>query len=236
VPAAPDYAPSLAASGRRRPPQQATPKNSRLGFFGTPSGRTSSRRHLPHGTALGYRGCGYKTASGRPKWLNRDPAGIAGGINLYGYVANNPISWVDFLGLTLTNDQIANIIFNETRSLSGGNIEKGRTDMAQAIINGDEAQDAGKGRRPATAPTTAKIPPAEQKTSKVCKAAVNEARAQREKGIDPTNGAMHFNLRPDDSTAPFQGNPIRTHDGPFNNSYPTSALPNSTGVYINTYK
>jgi len=99
VPAAPDYAPSLAASGRRRPPQQATPKNSRLGFFGTPSGRTSSRRHLPHGTALGYRGCGYKTASGRPKWLSRDPMGEYAGINLYGYVGGDPINWGDPQGL-----------------------------------------------------------------------------------------------------------------------------------------
>jgi RHS repeat-associated protein len=99
VPAAPDYAPSLAASGRRRPPRRATSKNSRLGFFGTPSGRTLGRRHLPHGTAPGYRGCGYKTASGRPKWLSRDPIGELGGINLYGYVGNNPVSFVDPYGL-----------------------------------------------------------------------------------------------------------------------------------------
>jgi RHS repeat-associated protein len=99
VPVAPDYAPSLAASERRRPPQRAAPKNSRRGFFGTPSGRTLARRHLPHATAPGYRACGYKTASGRPKWLNRDPIGIAGGINLYAYVDNNPITGIDPLGL-----------------------------------------------------------------------------------------------------------------------------------------
>jgi RHS repeat-associated protein len=99
VPAAPDYAPSLAASGRRRPPQRATPKNSRLGFFGTPSGRTLAKRHSARRTAPGYRACGYKTASGRPKWLNRDPIGEAGGLNLYGYVGNNPIDVVDPLGL-----------------------------------------------------------------------------------------------------------------------------------------
>ena len=101
MPAAPDYAPSLAASGRRRPPQRATFKNSRLGFFGAPSGRTLAKRRSACRTAPGYRRCGYKTASGRPEWLNADPAGLAGGLNLYAYVGNNPISGIDPKGLTV---------------------------------------------------------------------------------------------------------------------------------------
>ncbi len=99
VPVAPDYAPSLAASGRRHPPQRATQKNSRRVFFGTPSGRTFGRRHLPHRTAPGYRACGYKTVSGRPKWLSRDPLAEIAGPNLYKYVNDNPENLIDPFGL-----------------------------------------------------------------------------------------------------------------------------------------
>jgi uncharacterized protein RhaS with RHS repeats len=31
--------------------------------------------------------------------MNRDPLGEAGGLNLYGLVQNNPVNWVDPLGL-----------------------------------------------------------------------------------------------------------------------------------------
>lgn len=33
------------------------------------------------------------------RWLNRDPIEEAGGINLYGMVGNNPVNWVDYLGM-----------------------------------------------------------------------------------------------------------------------------------------
>jgi hypothetical protein len=46
----------------------------------------------------GSRACGYKTASGLGKWPNRDPLEEAVSINLYGFAANDPISYIDPLG------------------------------------------------------------------------------------------------------------------------------------------
>jgi len=39
----------------------------------------------------------YDADTGR--WISRDPIAEAGGINLYGYVSNNPVNWVDQWGL-----------------------------------------------------------------------------------------------------------------------------------------
>ncbi len=47
----------------------------------------------------GSRACAYRTASGRAKWLNRDPMEEWGGVNLYGFVYNNPMGFIDSRGL-----------------------------------------------------------------------------------------------------------------------------------------
>ena len=44
----------------------------------------------------------YETASGHTNFLNRDPMNEHGGINLYAFVANNPVNDFDFLGLTVS--------------------------------------------------------------------------------------------------------------------------------------
>lgn len=52
--------------------------------------------HEPSGLHLAlYRA--YDVNLGR--WITRDPVGEEGGVNLYGYVNNNPINWTDTLGL-----------------------------------------------------------------------------------------------------------------------------------------
>jgi hypothetical protein len=48
---------------------------------------------------LGCRGCDYKTVLGRGLWPSRDPIEENGGINLYGYLENDPINWIDPMGL-----------------------------------------------------------------------------------------------------------------------------------------
>ncbi len=167
------------------------------------------------------------------RWITKDPLLFKGGVsNLYEYCINDPVNLVDFMGLQLlTDDQIANIIFNETRSLNGSNIDLARTDIAHAIINGDVARGAS---RPITASSTANVPSSEQGTYQACQTAVGQARQDLMLGIDPTNGAIYFNMRNNDWRGNFQGDPIQTQVGPLNNSYPTQVL-NATGIYINTY-
>jgi RHS repeat-associated protein len=63
-----------------------------------------STKRYDEGTGLNYYGYRfYAPAIGR--WMNRDPLGEAGGVNLYGMVGNNAVNWVDphglFIGPTL---------------------------------------------------------------------------------------------------------------------------------------
>ncbi len=79
---------SFTAFGQLRTPP--IPKSlTRLGFTG---------REFDSGTGLLYlRARHYSTALGR--FINQDPIGFAGGLNLYQYVGNNPVTYTDPLGL-----------------------------------------------------------------------------------------------------------------------------------------
>jgi len=70
--------------------------NANGGSFEANFGFTGHYYHAPSGLHLTlYRA--YSPELGR--WLNRDPIGEAGGANMYGYVRNDPNSWIDLLGL-----------------------------------------------------------------------------------------------------------------------------------------
>ena len=156
---------------------------------------------------------------------------------LYMFCLNNPVILIDLLGLRLSAGEIAAIVYNETRSLSGAGIDDARALMMYAIINGDEKEATGGSKRPPTAPTVCKckIKDEQDLYDSLVQLALEVLGNYYEEGEDPTGGSTHFNMRGTPSTTPFMGSPITTHSGPFNNSYTAGGLP-STGVYINTYK
>jgi RHS repeat-associated protein len=57
-----------------------------------------STKYQDDATGLLYYGYRYYSADAG-RWIGRDPIGIRGGANLYGFVLNNPVSLIDILGL-----------------------------------------------------------------------------------------------------------------------------------------
>ena len=166
-------------------------------------------------------------------------------LNLYTYVLNNPLSRADADGHcgddgipcsnNLTVEQITGIVFNETQSLHGDDVtlSDARQSFAHMIINGENAMGD---KRPVTA--TDKVSGANQQTEtyQQVQADVKCACDEAANGADPTNGATKGNLRPNDSTAPFQGADQQTKSGPLGNSFPSKDLPKGKDVYVDTYK
>ena len=57
--------------------------------------------------ASGFYSFGYRFYDpATQRWLNRDPMGEEGGVNLYGYVENDPINGIDPLGLSSIQAQV----------------------------------------------------------------------------------------------------------------------------------
>jgi len=128
-----------------------SPRKTRVrGFRRCASGQTSSRRRCRSMFTPGSRVCGYKTVSGRHEWLNRDPIGELGGLNLYAYVGNNPIDLFDPLGLEYQitigfGGTLSAIGVTGLPSISGG-VAIGFTTSGQIIFQGTGAQmNAGTG-------------------------------------------------------------------------------------------
>jgi RHS repeat-associated protein len=65
--------------------------------------RFSTKRY-DEDTGLSYYGYRFYSAS-LGRWITRDPLGEAGGINLYGFVGNNAVNWIDPLGLFSPSDK-----------------------------------------------------------------------------------------------------------------------------------
>ena len=122
-------------------------------------------------------------------------------------------------GGTLTVKEIAAILFNETRSLSGEKVNQARKEIAHAIINADKKWGEKRDKLAGTAPKTANPPEAEKSTYDACMQAAKDSVKEDEQGIDPTDGAFFFNFRKTDSTKDFQGKKNHTSTGPLDNSY-----------------
>lgn len=63
----------------------------------------------------------YEPASGRPKWINRDPIGERGGLNLYAFVGNDAVNQVDKLGLEGLIPTAVDLEVLGAASAAGGN-------------------------------------------------------------------------------------------------------------------
>ena len=69
-----------------------SPRQTRVGgFVAHPPGRFSQRRRFRSMFTPDPRASCYSTASGRAKWLSRDPIGEKGGHNVFAFAANSPV-------------------------------------------------------------------------------------------------------------------------------------------------
>jgi len=99
--------PSLAAKKKQQRGTSSqptfTPKNRVWNFENIPSGRPNIALDLSPENATGSVQFTYENASGRAEWISRDPlpdAEMSQGVNLYSYVGNNTVNYLDQFGLS----------------------------------------------------------------------------------------------------------------------------------------
>jgi hypothetical protein len=120
-------------------------------------------------------------------------------------------------------DQISNIVFNETRSLSGPGIQDARRKMALTIMNAVKRwPDETRYRLARTAPNV--LPPSldskEQAFLGDVRDAVRRAAIIHGSGGDEVDGAVHYTLpKASDPRPTFFGLPLHSRLGPFSDSF-----------------
>jgi hypothetical protein len=143
-------------------------------------------------------------------------------------------------GLTVRDVGLS--VFGETKSLhdrpgSDEPIGASRQKVAHAIINGAEKWGPDRMKHASTAPA---IEPSEKEKREPATRAAYESsmKAAREaylSGHDPTNGALHFNIRPTPERFDWKGRfPISTQSGPYSNSFVKGDVKSHT-AWMNTY-
>jgi len=155
------------------------------------------------------------------------------------------VNWIDPLGL-YTQAQLANLIYNETASLSGagiytarvaiGNVAENRyqsgitSGLASSVLSSQAGTDL-----------LNKVPSVLVAYSQATKAA---ASVLCPTSSDPTSGAKGFAIKGNPSEPKRYGlYPVLQQFGPFNNSYPTVGDPRvrpsqqlpASGVFINIF-
>jgi len=143
-------------------------------------------------------------------------------------------------GLTVRDVGLS--VFGETKSLhdrpgSDEPIGAARQKVAHAIINGAEKWGRNRMKHASTA---LPIEPSEKEkrdpaTHAAYESSMKAAREAYLSGRDPTNGAVHFNIRPTSERFDWKGRfPISTQSGPYNNSFVKGDVKSHT-AWMNTY-